>query len=550
MSLNKSSLLATTIISIAGFLSACSSSDSNSPTSNTQASTQVSGTVFASYVNGANVSASDRNGNTLAGPTLSNSMGEFTLNIPDQYLSEDLIITALGGTYKDEATGQQTNNTRLSALIEGGDLEASSEPQFSLTPSSSIIEQLVSEHRLSLTEARTRFNQAFGYAPDSSIIPVDASSAPGEADEAQILSGLRAATFSQLTSDLNIPADNQSALLALLANDLSDGSLDGKENGSSLQLDLAGNESIELGQNIQNRFNLAFSHFRNSGNDQTGLSNAQVGHPVFAKTAVTENYVVNYVPSMMGSVQGKTTLSLDITDREGNPATGLTPSLAPLMFMADRTHATPFTTVTESDTQAGLYHATIYYLMASSMANGQSMGFWQLTVSLEDENAVFYPHVAMSMANTARANLKSQTASIPGMMDMTEKRTYLIFNNGLSDGEAGKDFSVFIATKETMMHFPALALGLYHELEISSIDVEMSTTPESEESWVTAESKGNGVWTATGLSNFEQQIYVRLFINSEQSTDDGNAPDGVGDTAEFMFSLHEMDASDTMHSML
>lgn len=541
MSLKNSSTLAISIVSSAALLlSGCGSSNSNSSGSNS-AGTNISGTVFASYVEGASVSARDVNGNEIAGPVISDEMGMFTLRIPDQHLSNRLIFTATGGQYKDEATGASTNNVSLSALIESDSLIDSQNPQFSLTPSSTIVERLVSDHGLNMSDAKSRFNEAFGYIPDTKIIPVDATQAPGEASEPSILAGLRAAIFSQLTYDLELPANTQSSLLALLADDLSDGNFDGMNN----------DEDLDLSASIQNRFNRAFSNFRSSGLDMSELNNASVGQRPFATTAMSDSYTVTYIPGMMDAMQGKTQFSFQIDDHQDNPVSGLTPSISPLMHMADRNHATPYTEVTEDSEVDGLYHASVYYLMASTMASGDSMGYWQLSIDLDEneESVVFYPQVMMAMGDTARVNLKSQSAMVPGMMGMDEKRTYILFNNGLSEDENGHNFSVFIATKENMMSFPALALGSYHELEVNSISVEMSTSPDDEESWVQAENMGTGVWTATELSHFDNSIFVRLKVNNEQTTDDGITPDGIGDEAEFMFEMESMESSDDMDHM-
>ena len=552
MSLKKPSFLAASILSSASILlSACSGSESDNV-----AITEVSGTVFASNVHGASIIASDANGNTIAGPALSDEAGLFTLKIPNQHLDSNLIITASGGQYQDEATGDTASNTLLSAFIEAGFLGGSESAQFSLTPSSSIIQRLISEHQLSMSEAKSRFQEAFGYIPDVAIIPVDASLESSTADEDTVLAGLRAAIFSQLTADLALPADAQGNLLSLLADDIADGTFDGMEEDLPLNIETGDGGAVSLGLAIQNKFNLAFSNFR-KGRDKTGLSDAAVGHLPFAKTASSESYLVTYIPGMMGAMQGKTKFSLRITDHEGNPESGLAPSLNPLMFMADRMHSTPYTDVTEDSEESGLYHASVYYLMASSMANGNSMGYWKLSIELDEnsESVDFYPQVMMAMGDTARVNLKSQSDMIPGMMGMDEKRTYILFNNGLAEDENGHNFSVFIASKESMMSFPSIAVGNTlnansdYQLDLDSISVEMTTIPEDPESWISATTDNSGVWTASGLSNFENTVYVRLSINSEQKTDDGNAPDGEGDEAEFTFSIDGMSNMDEMEHM-
>jgi hypothetical protein len=74
-----------------------------------------------------------------------------------------------------------------------------------------------------------------------------------------------------------------------------------------------------------------------------------------------------------------------------------------------------------------------------------------------------------------------------------------------------------------------------YELQISDIDVKMST---DQSTWVDASADGNGVWTASGLTGLinvqEGSVYVQFSVNNEQKTDDGNAPDGTDDVAEFV----------------
>ena len=118
MNRRKSSIFALSLISSSSLiLSACSSSDSSNDNAS-ENTTQVSGSVFASYVSGASVSATDTVGNTIAGPVLSDDMGNFSLPIPDQYLDVDFIVKANGGEYTDEASGESTLHSQMTAFIE------------------------------------------------------------------------------------------------------------------------------------------------------------------------------------------------------------------------------------------------------------------------------------------------------------------------------------------------------------------------------------------------------------------------------------------------
>jgi hypothetical protein len=146
-------------------------------------------------------------------------------------------------------------------------------------------------------------------------------------------------------------------------------------------------------------------------------------------------------------------------------------------------------------------------------------------------------------SDTVRANLKGQADLAPNMMGMSEPRPYYLFKHSLSQTGDTTRFKVFIATRETMMHFPPLENGLIlnagtaQELTVNSIMVRMST---DEQSWVAAAYEQNGVWSADldGLtSNESANIYVELTVNDEQKTDDGNLPDGVADNAIFNLTI-------------
>ena len=124
------------------------------------------------------------------------------------------------------------------------------------------------------------------------------------------------------------------------------------------------------------------------------------------------------------------------------------------------------------------------------------------------------------------------------MGGMDTPRSYYLFNNGLSTSGDNHDFSVVLASKESMMSFPLLNAGMTlnsndenYELEINSISIEMSTDNND---WTVATSNGSGSWTASGLRGLsddeDASIYVRLEVNDELKTDDGSA---TGNDARF-----------------
>jgi hypothetical protein len=511
-------------------LSACGGSSSSSSSVSTDS--DISGVAFAAAVDGASVSVTDKAGNEIAGPVISNASGNFTLTIPKANLSDELVFIATGGTYIDEATGTTTANGGLKSIVAASTLAEDGSISLSLSPESTLIHQLVDQQGLTLSQAHERFESAFGYSFNPHVIPVDATQLNAEAADDQRLAGLRAATFSQLTKDLGLGSHLQFELLEALAMDIADGDFNGKQNNSSIEVN-----GINLDAAIQGRFSQAMMNFRANG-DNSGLNNAAIGHVPFAKTAISDSYIVTYVPGDMDIMEGKTRFSFRVTDHQGIAVTGLSPELSPLMNMAMHKHATPFTAVSEDSEEPGLYHATLYFLMASSMANGNSMGFWELGITLGTEEVSFYPKVMMAMGDgNVRANLKSQSDCNSGMMNKAEKCSFILFKDSLQSTDTNYRFSIFIAAKKNMMNFPALNNGLIvdaESLEVTSIKVEMST---DEMTWVDAVSEGDGIWSTnelTGLSQGEQaSIYVRLTVNGQQATDDGNSVDGTADNAIF-----------------
>ena len=507
----------------------------------TEATTSVTGSIFAAPVRGASVRVQDGNGNDIAGPVTSAADGSYTIEVPTSSLSGNLIFTASGGSYTDEASGMSTTAGTLSAYVPGGTLAAGS--QVHATPGSTIVQRLIAQYGLSQTAAETAFSNTFGYTPDSGLAPTDATNPATGASEAQKLAGLRAAAFSQLASDMS--ADHAD-LLAALAQDLSDGELDGRDASGDVALG-----SAMLPADIHNRFATALVNFRNGGNDGTGLANDKIGTLPFAKMALTNSYKIEYVPSMMAAMEGKTSFKLRISDHSDQPQSGLSVSLMPMMYMAMHHHSSPVGGCTESAT-AGEYDCSVYYLMGSTMMSGMSMGYWQLKVmvgGMMGESASFYPSVMMAMGNTAKAVLKGQADQIAGMamdggMAMPENRSYYLFSEGLSGIGDNRTFKLFLAAKESMMAYPAVTLGTVlsqgdasYELTIASMSLEVSSNGTD---WIAATDSGNGHWSVTGIAGLvndvQGSIYVRLSINGETKTTDGATPMAAGsnDHATFM----------------
>jgi len=509
-------------------LSGCSSSGGGSST------TLISGTVFAGPVDGANCEIQDDNGSTISGPFTTLANGSYSVNIPNADLDNDLMLVCSGGSYTDEADGSTQTAGTLAAYVAGGTLGSGA--SIHATPESTVIHGLVTQHGKTLSVASTAFTTAFGYTPDTTVAATDATNPASGATNAQLLAGLRAAAFSQLTTDMSLNPEQQFALLAALAQDLSDGILDGVDALGAITIS---GTATDLPVDIQNLFGAAVLNFR-AGNDATGLNNDEIGALPFAKTVLTSTYRVDYVPGMMAAMQGKTQFKIRLTRRDNDAAeSGATVTLMPMMHMATMNHSTAVDGAC-TDNSDGTYDCTLYYIMASAMMDGTTMGYWDLKVMANGEEAHFYPSVMMAMGDTARADLKGVTDEIMSMTGGAEKRRYHLFKSSLTGMTDNHAFQIFIAARESMMSFPALVDTLVlnattmYELTATTLIVEISTDLSS---WCTATDDGNGYWSCSGLSGLtngvEGHIYVRLSVSGEQKSTNGMAADSSNDYATF-----------------
>jgi len=276
--------------------------------------------------------------------------------------------------------------------------------------------------------------------------------------------------------------------------------------------------------------------------NHTGLTTAEIGALPFGKVVRTTTYKVKYIPGMMPAVQGKSSFQIKVVNlSDGMPTTGLTLKLMPMMHMATMKHAAPVDVVTESATP-GTYNCTVYYLMAS----GPGVGFWELKVMIGNgmmgmgtgEAATFYPAVGMPMGpNTVRVTLKGQNDIISSMTS-TEKRTYYLFRDGLATNST-TTLDLFIAAKESMMSYPAVSVGTVLSSPtgtVTSMTVEASS--DGGANWITATDNTKGHWSIPGLSGLvsgaTSTIFVKLNVNGEAKTTDGNALSGTNDYATFI----------------
>jgi hypothetical protein len=240
-------------------------------------------------------------------------------------------------------------------------------------------------------------------------------------------------------------------------------------------------------------------------------------------SVTTATFKVENIP-VTSATEGKSSFKIKVTNKTtGAAVVGKTITLTPTMDMGSMKHSTPVDSF--KDNGDGTYSWTVYYLMASTMANGTSMGTWELKFVVDGETAAFTPAVTMSMGTTPRSTLKGINDKI-GSMGSTIARNYYLFNDGIS----GSTVKLFIAaTDDSMMtKFPAVSVGsILHDqmnadVTVSSMSVEVSTDKTA---WTALTHDGNGHWSKSGFTMLSagSHLYVRLTVNGEQKTTDGAA---------------------------
>ena len=513
-------------------LSACSGSGGSSGAPAVP-STTVSGVVAAGPAAGVTVIVTTTAGTEVARTTApTDANGAFSLGIPTSALASDLVFETSGGSYPDEATatagvalGMLTAHVPAGTLLAGANV--------TIDPASTIVQKLVAGG-MTRGAAQTAFVAAFGYTSDSSVKPAFATMSSASSD-AQRLAGVRAAAFSQLTRDLGMSPNKQGELIQALADDLSDGILDGKKNGTPVTTA----SGTAIPEDIANCFGESMMAFEVSSLNRSKLTPDKLsGTLSFSKVALSGSYRVEYLPGAMPAAQGKTSFRIKLTNlATGTPAPGKSVSLMPVMHMATMTHSAPVGQVV--DNGDGTYSCTVYYLMAS----GSGMGVWELKVNIGAETAAFYPSVAMAMGSTTRATLRGISDKIPAMAGgMASSRTWYLFNDGLS-GTGPYSFTIFLAALDNAMltAYPAVSVGtVLHDQNstawtASSVTVEASTDKTT---WVAATDNGNGRWSAAGLTGLGSggHIYVRVTVNGEQKTTDGASLSATNGAADFTIS--------------
>lgn len=264
-----------------------------------------------------------------------------------------------------------------------------------------------------------------------------------------------------------------------------------------------------------------------SGAGSTSSTTGTASNP----TISTASYKFEYIP-VTPAQNGKSTFKIRLTNLStGSAAAGKTISFLPMMHMTSMDHSAPFDA--PIDNGDGTYTFIVYYLMS---------GDWELNLTVNGETATFTPTVLATSGSTVRASLKGIADLIPGMMGGTSKRTYYLFNDGLT-GSGPYTFGIFIAALDNadMTSFPAVSSGstLHDESSVAwtVTTITVAASSDGGTTWIAA-TPGSvaGHWSVTGLSGLASggSIKVRVTINGEQKTTDGNALSvGTNDATTF-----------------
>ena len=524
------------VLCLSIILFGCGNSSSDSPTATPlvhAATTSVSGVVFAGPASGATVTVKTTAGVVVAtSGTPSDANGSFTVAIPTAALSGDLIFetTGSGATFTDEATATSTALGSLSAFVPANSLTAGS--NVTLDPSGTIVQKLVSGGK-TRTAAFSAYSSSFGYKPSFTTKPAFAN-VSSAATTPQRLAGFRAAAFSQLTSDIKDPATGtgiggaakQFELIQAIADDLSDGVLDGRKTGGTV-VKTASNFTIP--EDILNQYNASLLTFQTGANNKSKLTPGQINVPISGRVFLTTTYRVEYVPPTIGEFVSADTFQLKITKRsDGTAATGLASSIVinPYMIMgANGGGGNWLNFITETATP-GTYSGTAHYSMETYW--GLDM-YWKLHVFIGSETAFFYPNVATFK------NKDSVTASYYNASDLTgtSKRLYRIWRESLSAGSGGTyDLTLLVSAPDsgTSTYGSASSANNFavyagqnawanSPLTITTVTVQYYNGA----TWISLAPVGTntGKFTVSGLTltpGTQSSVYVRLIINGTTYT--------------------------------
>jgi FtsP/CotA-like multicopper oxidase with cupredoxin domain len=255
--------------------------------------TSLIGSAFKGPIDGAVTTVTDATGVVIATGSSSNGKFEFpAITLPSDG-GAAVFIETQGGSYTDEATDETVTATGkgLMTVFTVDDLTAiiAGEKVMALTPETTLMAILVKKLLAAgktaseaITEAKATIqaqliddtNPAQGTSGDALLLTGDLSAAT-PADQAEALARNRAISFSLEANALNLSPVQVFDLIDKRALDLEDGTLDGKEDGTTaITIEDKDGATKELGADQKNSYGLARTKLLN--NTLTRLGNGEL----------------------------------------------------------------------------------------------------------------------------------------------------------------------------------------------------------------------------------------------------------------------------------
>lgn len=279
------------------------------------------------------------------------------------------------------------------------------------------------------------------------------------------------------------------------------------------------------------------------------LSTALLGGLLLSGCVLDEDNNDSYnVDVQVGdAVKGVAEVTVTVT---GDNTEGQNINVTPHMKMVDNSdgspgmeHGTPFSVNEGQLDENGEFKTTAYFLMPSAMPasmGGDKMGDWSINVEYNGVTENFPITVDMMMAD--KKNLAGNLDTDPATTDdtimhmgATAARPYYVYDLGRDTMGNMDEFSVYVSTRETLFDYSAvidgavLNAGTSEELTVGTTIVKMCKYAANTCTWVSANSDGNGVYTASslGLTGMATDI-VRVSLSIDGTTKNTSS-DGTGE---------------------
>jgi hypothetical protein len=530
--------------------------------SSTDSTVQISGQAVAGAVDGT-VTVFNAGGAINSAAVTG---GTFQVRLPREALSGDLEFTVTGN-YTDEVSGGNvtlTGGNPLGLYVEGGHFLLAGNDNAPVTVGSTVIREMVHTRSMTLTQARSAFQLAFGYLPSMDAVPFDPTSMnatdAAARPSADRDAAFRAGMFSQLGADLGLAGADLADLPLALAADLEDNVLDGVDGTGPVMLAGINMLDMHITDPLAARLLAAHGGFAGSSANGAELIAPSMGLPpmaydadgtiqrVITATGRTVDVQLDseaVMPFMPGYWTARTAHRVTLTDVNTAQPVDVTTDAdivgidqAPFMHMlSGHNHATPTGAgIDASAAASGSYLMDSYYVMASAMTMGTEsipMGVWDYVVRLDEDtdgdtvadastNVIFHPQVKMPMnGDVLYGKISNAADSWTNMMGMTEPRAYRVWlHEATANGDGTHQLTLFISTRNMAMNAQGMAMtfppvftgqsllgpvdnmGMRPAFALGAVTVESSTDGGS--SWHSLSPEANtGRFTIAALSGLD-----------------------------------------------